>query len=144
MEDLGLWELLCIGSIVVPFILWIVALVDIVRSSFQESTNKIVWVLLVTFVPLIGAILYFIIGTSQKATRPASRETADPVSSSSSASAEHVEGSSQVSPTAQTRLCPECNIPMDIRTADQGKYRGKRFYVCPNYKECHRVFPLDR
>lgn len=63
MGNLGFIELL-------PFILVIVftllALIDILKSDFKESVNKIVWVLVVIFLPLLGAILYFIIGSAQK------------------------------------------------------------------------------
>jgi len=63
MGNIGFIELL-------PFILVIVftllALIDILKSDFKESVNKIVWVLVVIFLPLLGAILYFIIGRAQK------------------------------------------------------------------------------
>lgn len=47
------------------FIIWLIALVDILRSEFT-GYNKIIWLLVVLFVPLLGAILYFIIGRKQK------------------------------------------------------------------------------
>lgn len=43
----------------------VIALVDIVKSNF-EGNNKIVWVLVVCFFNILGAILYFIIGKNQK------------------------------------------------------------------------------
>jgi len=45
--------------------LWIIALIDILRSNFQGN-NKLVWVLVVIFFPFLGSILYFIIGRSRK------------------------------------------------------------------------------
>jgi len=45
--------------------LWIIALVDILRSNFQGN-DKVVWVIVVIFFPLLGSILYFIIGRSRK------------------------------------------------------------------------------
>ncbi len=42
------------------------ALVEVLRSSFKESTNKIVWVLVIILIPVLGAILYYIIGTKQR------------------------------------------------------------------------------
>ena len=45
--------------------LWIIALVDILRSDFQGN-DKVVWVIVVIFFPLLGSILYFIIGRSRK------------------------------------------------------------------------------
>jgi hypothetical protein len=44
------------------------ALVDILRSNFSKAENKIIWVLIVIFLPLLGSILYFIMGRNQKAT----------------------------------------------------------------------------
>jgi len=45
--------------------LWIIELVDILRSNFQGN-DKVVWVIVVIFFPLLGSILYFIIGRSRK------------------------------------------------------------------------------
>ncbi len=50
---------------VVPFIS---ALVDILKSEF-EGNKKLIWLLTVIFVPLIGPIVYFIIGRKQKIRR---------------------------------------------------------------------------
>lgn len=59
MFSFGLLGLLCV-------ILWIWALVDIVNSRFREDITKIVWVLIVIFIPFIGTILYFLIGRQQR------------------------------------------------------------------------------
>lgn len=42
-------------------ILWIIAVVDIVKSN-KPLSMKILWILIVLFLPLIGLILYFLIG----------------------------------------------------------------------------------
>lgn len=52
--------------ILLPSILWIIALIDILRSNFKEANGKIIWVLLVIFLPILGSILYFAIGKNQK------------------------------------------------------------------------------
>ena len=44
----------------------IVALIDILKSNFKESINKIAWVLIVILLPMVGTILYFAIGKNQK------------------------------------------------------------------------------
>lgn len=56
------WEILliCIFSII-----WIWALVDIVKSQFSNDSDKILWIILILFLPLIGAVLYFSIGKKQ-------------------------------------------------------------------------------
>lgn len=46
----------------------IIAIIDIVRHEFTGN-NKIVWVLIVLFFPVAGAIIYFVIGGSQKLTK---------------------------------------------------------------------------
>ena len=43
----------------------IIALIDILRNEFTGN-NKIVWVLIVLFGNILGAILYFTIGRNQK------------------------------------------------------------------------------
>ncbi len=52
--------------LLIPGILWIWALIDIIRSEFADSTNKIIWVLVIIFLPVIGALLYLLIGRGQK------------------------------------------------------------------------------
>lgn len=49
-----------------PTLLWLIALIDILKSNFKDSTSKIIWVLIVIFLPIIGSILYFIIGKENK------------------------------------------------------------------------------
>jgi len=55
----GLLGLLCL-------ILWIMAIVDIVNSRFRDDTTKIIWILLVIFIPFIGTILYYFVGREQR------------------------------------------------------------------------------
>jgi hypothetical protein len=67
-ENLGMGELLVILLFfLLPVILWISALIDILKSNFQDN-NKLIWVLVVIFLPVIGAILYFVIGKKHKIT----------------------------------------------------------------------------
>lgn len=46
-------------------VLPLIALIDILRSEF-EGNNKLIWVIVVIFFSLLGAILYFLMGTNQK------------------------------------------------------------------------------
>lgn len=57
-----LWSML--GALV--FIGWVLTIVDIVSSEFVTPSNKTVWTLLVIFLPLVGMILYYMFGLSQK------------------------------------------------------------------------------
>ncbi|GGG31505.1 PLD nuclease N-terminal domain-containing protein [Pontibacter amylolyticus] len=49
-----------------PIILLLWALVDLLTSEFSDSTNKLVWVIVILFLPVLGAILYLLIGRKQK------------------------------------------------------------------------------
>lgn len=61
----GPWQWIIISLALTLFILPLIALIDILKNNFLDN-NKIVWVLVVLFLPLIGAILYYFIGTKQK------------------------------------------------------------------------------
>jgi hypothetical protein len=62
----GFGELFIVGLFgLVPVILLVIAMVDILRNNFQ-GYDKVVWVLVVIFIPFIGSILYLTIGKNQK------------------------------------------------------------------------------
>ncbi len=64
--NLGAMEMLLLSLVFIPFFLLpIIALVDILKSTF-EANNKLIWVLVVIFTSIIGSILYFAIGRKQK------------------------------------------------------------------------------
>jgi hypothetical protein len=46
-------------------ILWIMALVDVLRRQFPEPNLKIIWLLVIIFAHGIGVLLYFLIGRNQ-------------------------------------------------------------------------------
>jgi hypothetical protein len=55
------------------FALWIWALVDCIQvpdDSLYQSGNKLIWVLVIVFASVIGAILYFAIGKPSGGARP--------------------------------------------------------------------------
>lgn len=47
---------------VIPLVLWIIAIVDLVKRQFKDQTTKIIWALVIIFVPFLGSILYLLIG----------------------------------------------------------------------------------
>jgi hypothetical protein len=49
-----------------PFLMMVLALVDILRSDFEQSSNKLVWTIVVILLPFIGSLIYFLIGRNQK------------------------------------------------------------------------------
>lgn len=62
LGPIGTGELIVIFSI---FILPLICLIDILKSNFEQN-NKLIWILVVLFLNLIGALLYFFIGRKQK------------------------------------------------------------------------------
>ena len=48
------------------FFVWLVTIIDIVKSDFKKDVDKIVWFLFVMIIPPIGALLYLLIGRFQK------------------------------------------------------------------------------
>jgi len=62
---IGLWEIILLFILVIPFLLMIWAIVDLTRRNFKDSTNKIIWALAIIFIPFIGAVVYLTIGTQQ-------------------------------------------------------------------------------
>lgn len=58
----GILALACLAA-------WVWALVDILKSEFV-GLNKLIWLALVIFLPLIGVILYYFIGREQKLSSP--------------------------------------------------------------------------
>jgi hypothetical protein len=53
-------------SVLFPVILSIYCLLDITRSSFKDSANKIIWAIIVLLAPVIGSMAYLIWGQKQK------------------------------------------------------------------------------
>jgi membrane protein YqaA with SNARE-associated domain len=67
---IGPWQIILILiTLFLGIIPTIVALVDIVRNEFTRN-NKIVWLLVVLLGNFLGALLYFIIGRTQKLSAP--------------------------------------------------------------------------
>ena len=62
---IGPWQIIILIAVLLGIIPTIIALIDILKSKFNGN-DKIVWVLVVLFFNLIGAILYFVIGRNQK------------------------------------------------------------------------------
>jgi hypothetical protein len=56
------WSLFLLGLI----FMWVIALADILRHEFQGSNEKLIWVLVVIFMPFLGSLLYFIIGRQNR------------------------------------------------------------------------------
>ncbi len=53
------------AMICIIFLIWLGCLLDILRFEFRGN-NKLIWFMAVTFIPLVGCLLYFFIGRRQK------------------------------------------------------------------------------
>lgn len=63
---LGTQEIIIIlFAIAILLILPILAIVDILKGNFKNN-DKLIWILVVIFFGVIGALLYYIIGRKQK------------------------------------------------------------------------------
>lgn len=54
--------LLCVGMV----ILWIWSLINLLSSKVKNSTEKLLWLLVILFLPFLGPILYVFIGVDKK------------------------------------------------------------------------------
>ncbi|MBO0930872.1 PLDc_N domain-containing protein [Fibrella sp. HMF5036] len=61
-----LWVLLFALIPVSWFACSMIALINALRSDFRGSSDKLIWVLVILFVPYFGPILYFTIGRQQR------------------------------------------------------------------------------
>lgn len=57
---LALWLFFVVIGIL-AFIFWIFMIVDVVQRKFKNETDKIVWVLVVIFLHIIGALVYYFV-----------------------------------------------------------------------------------
>jgi hypothetical protein len=55
-------SILMFSLIFLTAILWIWALVDILRSRFESSVIQILWILVILIFPILGSIIYFQFG----------------------------------------------------------------------------------
>jgi hypothetical protein len=69
MAAIGTNELGIITIIAAIFLIPLLALIDILRNQFKDSSNKIIWALIVLFFPILGGILYFLFGVKQKVSK---------------------------------------------------------------------------
>ena len=58
-----IWLLVVIAWLAV----WIWALIDAIRNPALDSTTRLIWVLVILFAQVIGAIIYLAVGRSPRA-----------------------------------------------------------------------------
>lgn len=48
-----------------------------------------------------------------------------------------------IEPNNVVPICPNCGIPMVLRTVEQGKFAGRQYYGCENYPKCKEMKKAD-
>jgi cbb3-type cytochrome oxidase subunit 3 len=66
LGGVGFQELIILLIWIALLGVWFWALVDCLKSRFNESIDKFTWVLVILFVPFIGGILYYAIGQKRR------------------------------------------------------------------------------
>jgi hypothetical protein len=46
--------------------LWIIALIRVIKNEFPGQNEKLIWALLIIFLPFIGTIVYFVVGKARE------------------------------------------------------------------------------
>ncbi|WP_083936563.1 PLD nuclease N-terminal domain-containing protein [Arcticibacter svalbardensis] len=64
--DLGAPEFILIMFALIPIVLIVFCLLDIIKSKFSDETTKLIWVLIVILKPILGSILYLLLGKKQQ------------------------------------------------------------------------------
>jgi len=57
----GLLVFSVIGFAIFLFVFWILMVIDVVQRKFKNSNEQIVWVLVIIFTHIIGALIYYFI-----------------------------------------------------------------------------------
>lgn len=65
-ELLGGFAVVGLVIAAVTTIVWIWALIDCLQNPRLEGTEKLVWVLVILFLHILGAILYFAVGRQRR------------------------------------------------------------------------------
>ena len=58
--------LVLIGLAIFSFVFWILMIVDIAKRDFKKENDKIMWILIVIFTGIIGALIYYFVVKREK------------------------------------------------------------------------------
>ena len=56
---------LILGGVLLLLLFPLMALISVLKNDFKGN-DKIIWVLLIIFLPFLGALLYFLVGRGRK------------------------------------------------------------------------------
>lgn len=59
------WMIILAGLFFVC-IIPLIALIDIIRNDFRGTNDRVMWIIIVLFIPFLGSLLYFLIGRNQR------------------------------------------------------------------------------
>ncbi|WP_460560127.1 PLD nuclease N-terminal domain-containing protein [Ferruginibacter profundus] len=54
--------------ILLILLFWLSALVNVLKSDFKDSVTKLIWVVVIIFLPMLGSLLFLFIGRVQRIT----------------------------------------------------------------------------
>ena len=58
---IALFYIVILGGVVAAAVFWICMLVDAIKRDFHGKDEKVIWVLVIVFVGLIGATIYYFV-----------------------------------------------------------------------------------
>lgn len=56
-----IWSILVAAILLLIPILWIIAILNLVKQEQMESTQKLIWLLIILIFPVLGSVLYFLL-----------------------------------------------------------------------------------
>jgi hypothetical protein len=62
ISAMAVWALIALVAVLLYVMGWFFAIVEVVRREDMESAVRVVWILLLIFLPFFGTIIYFVIG----------------------------------------------------------------------------------
>ncbi len=63
----GLLGLFALAMVVLIFVFWLWMLVDCIQNPALDGTEKLIWALVILFLHVLGAVLYYLIVRSKPA-----------------------------------------------------------------------------
>ena len=63
---ISIWIIFTVILFLLCVTLWVVTLIRIIKNDFPGENEKLIWALLVIFLPFIGTIIYFVVGRSRE------------------------------------------------------------------------------
>lgn len=75
---LAIWAIFWTVFGIAGFVLWLWALIDVIKREFPNSNDKILWLVLIFILPLIGPIAYLIVGRKKGGVAAPAQPTSSP------------------------------------------------------------------